>query len=150
MTLITPPKYQVSTNEQISGKVKTPASGRVDIKTKGYIALQSTQFEFIGPDRASEEISSVHQYLRIAKTIRDLGLPNYNQVRIPIKSGLNIDAWKCHLHDYPDKKLIQYLQYGFPLSLKNPHILNNLSVKYQSDGSMGARRSSVAVTPSPS
>ena len=80
----------------------------------------------IGP---AEEISSIHQYLRIAKTIRDSGLPNYNQVRIPIKSGLNIDAWKRHLHDYPDKKLIQYLQYGFPLSLNNPHILNNLSVK---------------------
>ena len=112
-------KCQVSTNEQISGKANTSTSGRVDIndpsKTKGYIALQSTQFDFIGPDRASEEISSVHQYLRIAKTIRDLGLPNYKRARIPIKSGLNIDAWKRHLYDYPDKKLIQYLQYRFPL-----------------------------------
>ena len=124
---------QISTHGHISKESQTPVSGRVDIndpsKTKGYIAPQSTQFEFIGPDRAAEELSSVHQYLRIAKTIRESGLPNYKQARIPIKSGLNIDAWKRHLCDYPDKKLLQYHQYGFPLSLKNSHIFNNLSVK---------------------
>ena len=73
-------------------------------KTNGYIAMQSTQF--IGPDRATEDISSVYHYLRIAKIIRESRLPNYKQARIPVKSGLNIDAWKRHLHDYPHRKLI--------------------------------------------
>ena len=125
--------YQINTQRHTPKELENPVRGRVDIndpsKTKGYIALQSTQFQFIGPDRATEELSSVHQYLRIAKTIRESGLPNYKQATIPIKSGLNIDAWKRHLCDYPDKKLLQYLQYGFPLSLKNSHVLNNLSVK---------------------
>ena len=98
-------------------------------KTRGYIAMEPTNFSFIGPDIATEMVTSTSQYLRIAETIRHSGLPNYRQARIPIKSGLNIEAWKSHLRDYPDQKLIQYLQYGFPLSIKNPQILGNQEVK---------------------
>ena len=65
----------------------------------------------------------------MAKIIRESGLLNYRQMRIPVKSGLNIDAWERHLCNYPDRKLIQYLQHGFPLSLKNSHTLNNQSVE---------------------
>ena len=65
----------------------------------------------------------------MAKIIRESRLPSYKQARIPVKFGLNIGAWKRHLRDYPDRKLIQCLQYGFPLSLKNLHTLNNQSVK---------------------
>ena len=89
-------------------------------KTRGYIAIEPTDFTYIGPDRATESISSTSQYLQIAEIIRHSGLPNYKQARIPIKSGLNIEAWKRHLGDYPDQKLIQYLQYRFPLSIKDP------------------------------
>ena len=98
-------------------------------KTKGYIALQSTEFSFIGPDKLPQDTSNVTQYLRIAKVIRESGLPNYKLARIPLISGLKIDAWKAHLHDYPDKKLLQYLQFGFPLSLKDPSVLHNQDVK---------------------
>ena len=98
-------------------------------KTRGYIAMEPTNFSFTGPDRATESVININQYLRIAKIIRHSGLPNYRQVRIPIKSGLNIEAWKSHLKDYPDQKLIQYLQYGFPLSIENPQLLGNKEVK---------------------
>ena len=33
------------------------------------------------------------------------------------------------MRDYPDQKLIQYLQYGFPLSIKNRQMLGNQEVK---------------------
>ena len=98
-------------------------------KTKGYIATESTDYEFIGPDRATVSVTNVSHYLKVAAIIRSSGLPNYRQVRIPIQSGLNIGAWKKYLHDYPDKKLIQYLQYGFPLSLSSPESLRNHTVK---------------------
>ena len=94
-------------------------------KTRGYIAIDSTDFEFIGPDRPTVNITNVAEYIKLAHTIRSSGLPNYRQARIPIKSGLKIDAWKRLLQDYPDKKLLQYLEYGFPLSIANPDRLNN-------------------------
>ena len=36
-----------------------------------------------------------------------------------MKSGLNIEAWRRQLYDYNDQVLLQYLQYGFPLSIKD-------------------------------
>ena len=98
-------------------------------KSKGYIALQTTEFSFIGTDRQAIDTSDVNKYLRMAMIIKKSGLPYYRQARIPLTSGLNIGAWKRYLHDYPDQRLLQYLQYGFPLSIKNPNVLNNQNVK---------------------
>ena len=64
----------------------------------------------------------------MAEIIRQTGLPNYRAARFPIKSGLNIEAWEKYLKDYPDKHLIQYLKFGFPLSIKDAHTLNNTSI----------------------
>ena len=82
---------------KLQDKSDIPYSKTTDINhpstTKGYIAMQSTQFEFSGPDRATN-ISSVHQYLRISKVIRESRLLKYRQARILVKSGLNIEEWK--------------------------------------------------------
>ena len=80
-------------------------------KFKGYIAKQPTEFKFIGPDRPGIGTNNSEQYLKLARTIRESGVPNYRQVRVPIKSGLNIEAWRRHLSDYKDQVLIQYLEF---------------------------------------
>ena len=66
--------------------------------------------------------------MHIAKIIRDTGVPNYAGARIPIKSDLNLDAWEHHLKGYPDKRLLQYLKYVFPLSLRNSDELCNTQI----------------------
>ena len=98
-------------------------------KEWGYISLHPTKFEFIGPDRPSIDPRNVDQYLHLAKKVKESGVPNYRQVRVPIKSDLNIEAWKHHLYDYKDQVIIQYLQYGFPLSITSPDSLRELTVK---------------------
>ena len=97
-------------------------------KSHGHISLSREKHEFIGPDREPIEVKSTHQYLKMAETIRRTGLPNYRAARLPIKSGLNLEAWEYHLKDYPDKRLIQYLKFGFPLSIKDPHTLKNKEI----------------------
>ena len=64
----------------------------------------------------------------MANLIRESGLPNYKAIRIPIESGLKVKAWEKHLHDYVDKRVLQYIKFGFPLSLNNPQELNNIEV----------------------
>ena len=64
----------------------------------------------------------------MAKAIRATGVPNYRQARFPIHSDLNLKAWAKYLQNYPDKRLLQYLTYGFPLSIQNPDDLNNTKV----------------------
>ena len=103
--------YDVGTNRhsQFGADINYPD------KNIGYIALEPTDFQFIGPDRPGIDTSDLDLYLKATRTIRQSGVANYRQVRIPVISGLNIQAWQHHLRDYCDKKLVQYLQYGFPL-----------------------------------
>ena len=97
-------------------------------KTVGYLNQAPTDFTFIGPDRAPVEISSVDKLLQIADVILSTGVPNYRMARIPVKSGLNVEAWEHHLRDYADKRVIQYIRFGYPLSLHNPQELCNKEI----------------------
>ena len=63
--------------------------------------------------------------MEVSRAIRETGMPNYRMARYPIKSDLNIDAWAKYLEDYSNKKLVQYLTHGFPLSIINPDSLGN-------------------------
>ena len=112
------------------GIVNSPSCRDVNYpdKVRGYIALESTSFQFIGPDRASINTDCSDHYLNVARTIKQSGLPNYKQVRIPLNSGLCIDSWKEYLRQYKDQKLVQYLQFGYPLSISHPELLSNQSV----------------------
>ena len=39
---------------------------------------------------------------------------NFQEAKIPIPSGLKIDAWTEYLSDYHDKEIVQFLNYGWP------------------------------------
>ena len=97
-------------------------------KTKGFINHKTANFTFIGPDRAPVDITTIEQCIKVANTIRSTGVPNYCEARIPLVSGLNIKAWETYLRDYPDTLLIEYLKFGFPMSISNNDALNITSV----------------------
>ena len=88
-------------------------------------------FNFISPDREPVELDSIDTLLNIANianTIRDTGQPNCKYARMPNKSGLKVEAWENYLRDYSDKRVLQYIKFGVPLSLINPNELNNTNI----------------------
>ena len=97
-------------------------------KTTGYLAHDETTFCFVGPDRLPQSIDTVERFVAVAEIIQSTNLPNYKMARIPVSSSLNIPAWERYLSDYPDKRVIQYLKFGFPLSLTEGHNLHNTDV----------------------
>ena len=97
-------------------------------KKLGFLALQGSQFKFIGPDRDSPNPLSLLDYISMARAIRATGLPNYKRARFPIHSNLNIQAWERLLENSPNKRLLDYLKFGFPLSLFNHESLVNRDV----------------------
>ena len=97
-------------------------------KAKGLINHVISEFQFVGPDRAPVEITTVEQCIKIASIIRSTGVPNYQKARIPLVSGLNIKAWEAYLKDYIDPLLIEYLKFGFPMSILDYEALNVTSV----------------------
>ena len=94
-------------------------------KFTGYLAQEATAFEFVGPDRPPVDITSIEQLIAIADIIRNTHVPNYRAARIPIKSGLNVEAWESHLQGYSDKRVLQYIKFGYPLSIINAEELCN-------------------------
>ena len=122
--------YGYPVTHAVKSKMAKPQARDVNYpdKTMGYLAQASTDFVFIGPDREPQKLDSVDTLVNIAQTIRDTGQPNYKCARIPIKSGLNLEAWEKYLMDYADKRVIQYIKFGFPLSLINPNELNNTKI----------------------
>ena len=91
----------------------------------GYFAQESTDFEFIGPDRHPVAITTLLQLLDIADIIRNTGFLNYKVARNPIDFGLNVKAWEFHLQNYLDKQIPQCIKFGFPLSLTGASELGN-------------------------
>ena len=94
----------------------------------GHLAHDPIDFELIGPDRSPFWIDTVDQYVAVVIIIQATGMPNYRAATIPASSSLNISAWETDLVDYPDKRLIQYLKFGFPLSLSNDNNLHDTDI----------------------
>ena len=97
-------------------------------RTMGFLPQASTNFAFIIPDRPPIQLDTVDKYIDIANVILDTGVSNNKQARIPIQSGLKVEAWEKYLQEYPNDKLIQYIKFGYPLSLSNPASLHNVVV----------------------
>ena len=92
------------------------------------MALEGSQFEFVGSDRDNPSPLSLSDYISMAIVIRSTGLPNYKQARLPVHSNLNIEAWERLLVNSPNTRLLDYLKFGFPLSLFNHESLHNREV----------------------
>ena len=58
---------------------------------------------------------TIPDLIKAHKLIRQSGLPNFLKCRIPVQSGLNINAWRSHLQGYWDSQICDLLQYGFLL-----------------------------------
>ena len=100
----------------------------IPTKKVGYLAMECTDFRFVGPDRLPVNIDSVDKCIHVANIIKNTNLLNYRMARIPLGSGLNVQAWERELQDYPDDKPLQYIKFGFPLSLVSADSLHNLEV----------------------
>ena len=97
---------------------------------------------------AKQQSSSVHtafsqsdkEYILLHNQVFLSGRYNFEGCRIPLKSNLNIDYFRCMLYGYKDEAICDFLEFGFPLGYvgkiqhQNPksyncHCLCNLHLK---------------------
>lgn len=55
-------------------------------------------------------------HLSIYETVRATGKPNYQIAKLPIPSGINVRNWEPLLKNYFDKQIIEYLEFGWPIT----------------------------------
>lgn len=63
------------------------------------------------------------------------GRPNYAFCRRPVESSLNISVWRKYIADYHDPKVVEFLEFGWPLNYtRNVYLTRQCDVsKYQED-----------------
>ena len=71
---------------------------------------------------------SLSDYISIANVIRSTSLPNYRQARLPVHSNLKIQASEKLLVNAPNNRLLDYLKFGFPLSIIDHESLDNTEI----------------------
>ena len=64
------------------------------------------------------------QCLKIYSAVKKSSLPNYKHARIPIPSKLNIPAWRKELTGYFDSALLDFLEFGFPMSFNGQELVS--------------------------
>ena len=57
--------------------------------------------------------------------VKNSGKPNFMGARIPVAGQFNIHAWKFYLDQYWDKRIVDLLQFGFPLDFDRSKILQS-------------------------
>ena len=82
----------------------------------------------INPHIWDESLSPLtQQCLQIYDVVRNSGIPNFAGARLPIPSSLNIPEWRKLIQemDYPDVAIVDFLEFGFPLSFQGDFPLDS-------------------------
>ena len=86
-----------------------------------------------------DEITCSSEYLfRLHRRVTETGSYNFAKARIPVPSGLNISAWRSFLEGYHDSKLVDFLEFGWPINFDRGQPLISTFVNHPSASSFPA------------
>ena len=82
--------------------------------------------DFVMPDELTQVGDIIECPIEAHKYVKQSGKPNFLGCRVPVKSQLNVKAWKDMLRGYWDKQLLllHLLEFGFPLDFNRGSKLN--------------------------
>ena len=66
--------------------------------------------------KSDESVSHLVEARKIFDDVIESGVYNFQKSRIRIPSGLNIPAWREYLESYQDNQIVDYLEFGWPVS----------------------------------
>ena len=81
------------------------AQGRVEVDVEGDFRVNNARMK------------------QIFDAVAITGVYNYSGAKVPIPSGLNVEAWKRYLQDYRDPNIVQYLEFGWPINFDREQYL---------------------------
>ena len=92
-------------------------------KNIGFVTNKTTMSNL--PCNLSVDMNDPSAYLQAVDLILSSGLPNYKPARIPLSSGFNWEYIEHHVQDYHDKIILDYIKFGFPLSIMTDHTIKS-------------------------
>ena len=103
----------------------------IDLETQGtefgFIPASVIDIPLFRPPKMLD-IDTLDQWAFEAhKLVKASGTYNYNYCRIKVPTELNINNWRLLCANYHDQKLLDYLEYGFPLCIDRDSFQYNSS-----------------------
>ena len=103
----------------------------IDLETQGtefgFIPASVIDIPLFRPPKTLD-IDTLDQWAFEAhKLVKASGTYNYNYCRIKVPTELNINNWRLLCANYHDQKLLDYLEYGFPLCIDRDSFQYNSS-----------------------
>ncbi len=59
--------------------------------------------------------------IEVHRVVVKSGLPNYIGCKIPVFSSLKISKWRIRLNNFPDKQLVDFLEFGWPIGYNSQY-----------------------------
>ena len=85
------------------------------------------------PKKSPVDMNDMQAYLKVASAVLTSGVPNYKDVWVPLISIFDLKYIEANIQGYHDKALLDYLTFGFSLSIDNKQsIRNNASDNHSS------------------
>ena len=97
-------------------------------KNFGFIPLNDLMV-YTGPEITWGTVPDI---IEAHAKVRRSGLPNFMEVRIPLKTQLKVPCWKKYLDNYWDQQLVDLIQFGFPLDFDRQIVLQSTEVNHSS------------------
>ena len=80
----------------------------------------SSTLTLIWPQPSRLHWHNFRRFELLYNKVRYTSLPNYLSTRIPLESGLKIEAWREALVTYNDAQLVDFLEFGWPIDYTAP------------------------------
>ena len=84
--------------------------------TPGYRSVDGLDFGMVAANN--------HRLKCIFDVVASTEQANYLAARVPLPSALNIAQWKQELRGYTDKKIVNYLEFGWPIGINREAVLH--------------------------
>lgn len=101
--------------EAHSSRDSLPQSCQQEVNKQDPLARQRTIISAIWPTPSQVAQRLAPDFCQVYETIRQTAQPNYTQARIQVNSGLVLDEWDKALVDYHDRRICEFLRFGWPI-----------------------------------
>ena len=131
-----------------SGETLCRERGREDTGSRpkgqpvhGAMATITNSAEANGEQRGERETTNEHQatgggdsagistlnaeLLEIYHRVSSAGGYNFERARKRVPSGLRVEEWRRYLADYKDRRLVDYIAYGWPINFRRGEVLQS-------------------------
>ena len=108
----------------------TEAPGsNVSVNKFGFIPTCNIEYPLFRPSNNLEVGDLQHWAFQVHLTVKSTNVFNYKAARLRVPTKLHVDHWRALCGNYHDQKILEYLEFGFPLCIDISRFVFNSNIE---------------------